>query len=107
MRIFRGDTFTFDFSANFNNGTPYIFQAGDVLKVGLKSKITNEEYLLYQEKVIEDDIQTVTFSFSHDETMDLPTKDSSILEVELTDTSGKVSTLYQNAIEIVGDVIDE
>lgn len=107
MRIFRGDTFEFDFSANLINGTPYIFQTGDTLKAGVKNSIGNNEYMLYDKKIIEDDIQTVTFSFPHTETIKLIPQKKAILEVELTDTQGKVMTLYQENIEIAGDVINE
>ena len=107
MKIYRGDTFEFDFSAEFENGNPYIFQTGDVLKAGIKNTLGNEKYMLYQKKIIEDDIQTVTFLFPHEETINLTPRQNCILEVELTDTSGKVLTLYQKPIEIAGDVINE
>lgn len=113
MEIFRGDTFKFDFSATLEGSTElHTFEVGDVLKAGIKEKIKNTDYLLYQEKTITAEAQEIPFEFSHEETMELPISSTgeslpAILEVELTNTAGVVSTLYQEEIEIAGDVINE
>lgn len=107
MEIFRGDTFKFDFDATFQDGTKYTFKAGDTLKAGIKYDIKKSDYELYQKKTIEKDTETITFEFSHEEMMKVRVSNNSILEIELTDTSGRVSTLYQETIQIAGDVINE
>lgn len=106
MRIYRGDTFKFDFSAKFEDGSEYTFQIGDIVKAGIKLTVKNADYVIFQEKEIEETTEEITFEFSHDEMMGAPVKQA-ILEVELTNTEGVVSTLYQQPIEIVGDVINE
>ena len=106
MEIYRGDTFKFEFSATLEDGTVHTFQAGDTLKAGLKYNYKSTEYQVYQEKNIAEDTETVMFEFSHEEMMQL-TPGEEVLEVELTDTSGVVSTLYQEQITVVGDIINE
>lgn len=106
MRIYRGDTFKFDFSARFEDGSEYTFQIGDVVKAGIKLTVKNTEYVVLIEKTIEESTKQITFVFSHEDMLNAPIKQA-ILEVELTDGDGVVSTLYQQPIEIVGDVINE
>ena len=107
MEIFRGDTFKFDFSATLEDGTVHTFETGDILKAGIKTNVRNTEYMVFQEKTIQESTQEVTFEFSHEEMMNVEIREDAVLEVELTDTAGRVSTLYQEQIEIVGDVINE
>ena len=108
MQIYRGDTFKFDFSATLEGSTElHTFEEGDVLKVAIKSNIKDSNYILFHEKEILTPTTEVTFEFSHQEMITVPLKEEAILEVELTDTAGRVSTLYQEEIEIVGDVINE
>ncbi len=106
MKIFRGDTFKFDFSATLEDGTVHTFQPGDILKAGLKVTCRDKEYQIYQKKELTEETDTVTFEFSHEEMMKVSPNEK-ILEIELTDTAGRVATLYQEKITIVGDVINE
>ncbi len=106
MQIYRGDTFKFEFSATLEDGTEHTFQEGDILKVGLKTSMPNTEYQIYQKKQITEPTKIVLFEFSHEETMKM-TIGTKIMEIELTDTFGVVSTLYQEQIIVVGDVINE
>ena len=106
MKVYRGDTFKFDFSATLQDGTVHIFKIGDILKAGMKSDIKKSEYELYQKKELTEDTDIVTFEFSHTEMMKTR-PGNRILEIELTDTTGRVSTLYQEEITIVGDIINE
>lgn len=108
MQIYRGDTFKFDFSATLEGSTElHTFEEGDVLKAAIKGNVKSNNYILFQEKEIDVPTNEVTFEFSHQDMMTVPLKEEAILEVELTDTAGRVSTLYQEEIEIVGDVINE
>jgi len=106
MQVFRGDTFEFDFNATSKDGGAYIFEPGDSLKIGIKQKLSNTKYVLFQKIDIEEEMDTVTVIFSHEE-MKKCCKGDKILEVELTDKNGVVRTLYQNKITILEDVIDE
>lgn len=106
MEIYRGDTFKFDFTASLEDGTEYEFQKGDVLKIGIKEKLTNSRYSYYKKIKIEDAKKTIKFVFSHEETKKFCEGDK-ILEIELTDNQGNVYTLNQEKITIVGDVINE
>ncbi len=106
MKIYRGDTFKFDFSATLENGTVHTFRKGDILKAGLKVTCRDKEYQIYQKKEITEETDTVTFEFSHEEMLGV-TPGQRILEIEFTDTEGRVATLYQEEITIVGDVINE
>lgn len=106
MNIFRGDTFKFDFTANLEDGTIYEFQKGDILKAGIKQKLSNSKCSLHKRIEIEEPTKTVRIVFSHEE-MKKCCEGEKILEVELTDTQGNVYTLTQEKIKIVGDVINE
>lgn len=106
MRIYRGDTFKFDFSAKFEDGSDYTFQIGDTVKAGIKLTVKNTDYVVKKEMDIEEPTAEITFVFSHEDMLNAPIKEA-VLEVELTDGDGVVSTIYQQPIEIVGDVINE
>lgn len=107
MQIYRGDTFIFDFSATLEDGTLHTFQTGDILKAGIKKRIKDNNYVIFQEITIDEPTEEVTFKFNHETMMNVPVTKEAILEVELTNTLNIVSTIYQEEIEIVGDVINE
>lgn len=106
MEIYRGDTFRFNVTASLEDGTEYEFQKGDILKIGIKEKLTNSRYSYYKKIVIEEAEKTIKFVFSHEETKKF-CEGNKILEVELTDNQGNVYTIIQETIKIVGDVINE
>lgn len=106
MDIYRGDTFEFDFNAILDDGATYTFQEGDLLKIGVKQKVSNTNYILYREIEILEDTNVVTIIFDHEETKKL-CKGDKILEVELTNPLGRVTTLCQEKITVLEDVINE
>jgi hypothetical protein len=106
MDIFRGDTFKFDFNATLEDGTSYEFQPGDILRVGIKGKISNTKCTILKTLKIEEATEIVNVVFPHEETKKWCEGDK-LLEVELTNTMGEVTTLYQGKIKIIGDVINE
>ena len=106
MNIYRGDTFKFNFTAKLEDETPYKFQPGDLIKVGIKARLTNPRCAVLKPIIIEEEKDSVQVVFSHDETKKWCEGDK-ILEVELTDTQGNVYTILQEKITIVGDVINE
>ena len=106
MKIYRGDTFKFDFNATLEDGTPYIFQVGDILRVGIKAKLTNPRCVLIKEIKIEEETDSVHVIFPSNETKKFCLGDK-LIEVELTDTLGNVTTLSQEKLTVIGDVINE
>ena len=106
MEIYRGDTFKFDFTAVLEDGSLYEFQVGDIVKVGIKNKITNPKCGMLKVINIEEATDTLQVTFSHEE-MKKTCLGDKLLEVELTRNNGDVITLYQDKITIVGDVINE
>ena len=105
MDIYRGDTFKFDFTAT-KNGEPFNFRNGDSVKVGIKNKLTNPKYELFKKILVEEETDTIAVNFTHNDMMNV-CEGEKILEIELTDTEGNVSTLYQDKINVMGDVINE
>ena len=105
METYRGDTFKFDFTANLGDDTPYVFQPGDILKIGIKEKITNSKCAVLKTMQIEEPKIEVNIVFPHEETKHWCEGDK-ILEVELTDTQGNVYTLTQEKLTVKGDVIN-
>ena len=106
MQVFRGDTIEFDFNATLGDGSNYTFQEGDLLKVGVKEKTSKPKYLLYKQINIQEQTDKVTIVFDHDEVKNL-CKGDKIIEIELTNPTGRVSTLYQDKITILEDIINE
>lgn len=106
MQIFRGDTFKFDFNATLEDGTNYMFQPGDTIKVGIKEKKSNSKCGVLKTLKIEEATDVANFVFSHEETKHWCEGDK-LLEVELTTENGEVATLYQGKITVTGDVINE
>jgi hypothetical protein len=106
MQIYRGDTFKFMFNATLEDGTAYIFQPGDVLKVGIKNKLTNSKCALLKAINIEEETDNVLILFPHEETKKWCEGDK-LLEIELTDKEGDVTTLLQEKLKVLGDVINE
>jgi hypothetical protein len=105
MNLYRGDTFKFIFDATTEDGTAYIFQPGDVLKVGIKNKLTNSKCAFLKTINIEEEADNVLILFPHEETKKWCEGDK-LLEIELTDTEGNVTTLLQEKLKVMGDVIN-
>lgn len=106
MNIFRGDSFKFDFNSTLDDGTAYVFQKGDTLKVAIKDRLSSSIYVLFKEINIEEATEEIRIAFTNEEMADI-TEGDKILEIELTDNQGNVSTLYQEKIKVKGDVINE
>lgn len=106
LQIMRGDTFEFDFNSTTADGSPYIFKPGDLLKVGVKERISSSRYLLYREVNIEEEVNELTITFEPTETKKC-SKGEKLIEVELTDKDGKVRTLFQGKLTIKEDLINE
>lgn len=106
IKVFRGDTFKFNFNSALEDGTPYKFQPGDLIKVGIKTRLSNPRCAVLKTITIEEETDLIKVIFPHEETKKWCEGDK-ILEVELTDTQGNVYTVLQEKMTIVGDVINE
>lgn len=104
MQFFRGDSFKYDIGAKMDDGSLYLFLPGDVLKVGIKNKLSNTRYVAFKEIEVTEKTTAVTVEFTPSETRKW-SLEPKILEAELTDTHGDVRTIYQDKIEMKGDVI--
>ena len=106
MEIYRGDTFNFDFTATFEDGKVYEFVPNEIIKIGIKRDTTSSKYTFSKEIKIEEETKVLKITIPHEETKKFGTG-KHLLEVELTDTTGKVITLCQENLNILGDVINE
>lgn len=75
----------------------------DVLKIGIKKRIGDEDYLLPVQELTN---LTTTFEYSAEQTANL-VPDVYILEIQLQYANGKVATLKQEKLKVEGVVIDE
>ena len=104
LSVYRGDDFYFDIGANYEDDSILEFNTGDIIRVGVKDKLTNSRYVLFKEIPIEQKTDTESVHFTGQETKKC-SEGEKILEVELTQTDGSVSTLYQDKLTLKGDVI--
>ena len=97
MELFRGDTFGRNIV--FKN---YKLQNSDVIKVGIKKRLSDTEYVLPLKELTNG---TTQFIFTPEETKNL-IPDTYILEIELT-YDGEVSTLDQYVLVVKEDLIHD
>lgn len=81
----------------------YELQANDVLEVGIKKRIADDNYLLPVIKLT--NLQT-QFEYSAEQTKNI-VPDTYILEIKLKYANDKVATLKQEELKVEGVVIDE
>lgn len=99
MTIYRGDTWSQ--TVLFDDFT---LTVGDKVKIGVKRTIGIPDYTLFQEIGITETASEITFTFSADEMAKI-TPGRYWFEIEIT-KNAEVSTVYQEQIELMGDVID-
>ena len=100
---YRGDTFVFPISLQNDNGEEVNFEAGDILKCGVKTSIYSDEYSLFKEITIETETPEIQIKFSPKETQKLKIRKYT-LELELT-RNGDVETIFQQQFKVKGDVV--
>ena len=112
--IYKGNSInsTFEIKDTANgekNATNYVFQVGDILRVGIKHKLEDTEYILYKEFTVTDEGTKVAIQFTPQETDILPNEEqNAILEIELEYNNGaSINTVYQDQITFKGVVINE
>ena len=106
----RGDTFEFCFTAPEG----VIIEAGSKVRVGVRSTEEGAEYSLFDEISVDSDTNEIYCTFKAEDTAKMPPSDelelygaSYILEVEVTSSTGIVTTSFQEEIEIVRDYVYE
>lgn len=106
----RGDTFEFCFTVPEG----VIIEARSIVRVGVRSTEEGAEYSLFQEISVDSDTNEIYVVFPAEETAKLTPSDelelydaAYILEVEVTSSTGIVTTSFQEEIEIVRDYVYE
>lgn len=100
---YRGDTFIFPFGLQDESGEYVNFEAGDIVKCGVKSTINDTEYALYKELEVMENTDELVFIFYPEETKELM---AGKYTRELEHTRGDyVTTIYQEEITVKGDVV--
>lgn len=109
--IYKGNSINsvFEITDGTNNNEKYEFQTGDILRVGIKNKLQDTDYVLYKEFTITDPGTKVAIQFTPTETDILPNEErTAILEIELEYNGGaSINTVYQDTIIFKGVVINE
>jgi hypothetical protein len=109
--IYKGNSVNsvFEIMDTTNNNENYIFQIGDILRVGIKHNLQDTDYVLYKEFIITEVGTAVAIQFTPEETDILPNVESKgILEIELEYNDGSsINTVYQAEITFKGVVINE
>ena len=90
-----------------DTGEVYIFQVGDIVRLGIKSAIGDTNYILYKEFKITEVGDSVALILTPEETNISVIEEEAILEIELECNGGQsVKTVYQDNIKLEGVVID-
>lgn len=109
--IYKGNSINsvFEIKDTADGEKNYVFQPGDILRVGIKNKLEDTEYILYKEFIITDEGTKVAIQFTPQETDVLPNEEQdAILEIELEYNNGSsINTVYQDKITFKGVVINE
>lgn len=92
-----------------NGNEDYVFQVGDIVRVGIKQTLDDEDYQLYKEFNITETGTQLALQFTPEETDKLTaTEEKGILEVELVYNDGaSIKTVYQEPIKLEGVVVNE
>ena len=92
-----------------NDNADYEFQPGDIVRVGIKQTLDDDNYQLYKEFTVTTPGTELALQFTPEETDQLTTtEERGILEVELVYNGGaSIKTVYQEPIRLEGVVINE
>lgn len=103
MDYYRGDTFVFQFELQNEEGQAVNFEAGDIVKFGMKKSIYRDEYAILAETTLKEDTSILEIECEPHETQ-LLEPEHYVIELELT-RGDYVDTIYQETILVKGDVI--
>ena len=101
---YRGDDIEFPFVLKDDNEQDIPFKKGDNITFGAKNNVYKNEYALYKEFVLDKDCSELRIEFTPEETRKLDIT-KYLIELELI-RNGKTKTVFQQEIEIIGDVVD-
>jgi hypothetical protein len=110
--LYRGNSVCTTFSTSIEEDEveqSYIFKVGDVLELGIKEKVKDDEnYILHKKFRVTEETDALQIYLSPEETKDIPEELNAILEFKLIYNNGaSVKTVYQKKIKLKGVVIDE
>ena len=108
--LYKGDSVSIVYSQkNKDTGELYEFQQGDILQIGIKQTLDDENYQVLKELTITEPGTEVNIYISPEESQAITaTETSAILEVRLIYNGGASrATPYQEKIKLEGVVIDE
>ena len=98
MELYRGDTFGRNIIIK-----NYELQNDDIIKVGIKKRVSDDEYVLPLKILTNGE---TSFVYTAEETKNL-IPDTYILEIELTYNTNEVGTLAQYSLTVKEDVIHD
>ena len=106
--LYKGNSVNVKFNVtDKDTNEAYIFQVGDIVKLGIKTALEDTNYILYKEFVITEVGDSVALILTPEETEITVTEENAILEIELVYNGGQsVKTVYQDRIALEGVVID-
>lgn len=102
---YRGDTFIFPFELQDEDENKLQFETGNKVILGVKKNISDKEYALYQEIVIDENLDEIQIKFQPEETKKLDIC-KYIVELQL-EHNNLTDTIYQDFIVVKGDVIND
>lgn len=104
--LYKGNSINENFTIKAGNKN-YTFQVGDVISVGIKRNIGDEEYIIKKYINVTQKGISVSINLTPAETSEIPIC-KAILEVALKFNNGNdFKTVYQEQIELKGVVIDD
>ena len=106
--LYKGNSVNVRFNVeDKDTGEAYVFQVGDIVRLGIKSAIGDTNYILYKEFKVTETGDSVALILTPEETQITVTEQDAILEIELEYNNGQsVKTVYQDEIALEGVVID-
>lgn len=106
--LYKGNSVNVKFNVqDKDTNEAYIFQVGDIVRLGIKSTLDDTEYILYKEFIITEQGDSVALILTPEETNISVIEEDAILELELVYNGGQsVKTVYQDTIMLEGVVIN-
>ena len=108
--LYKGDSVSIVYSQiDTDTGEDYEFQVGDILQIGIKQTLDDENYQIMKEITITEPGTEVNIYITPEESQAITvTEASAILEVRLIYNGGASrATTYQEKIRLEGVVVDE
>lgn len=105
--LYKGDSVNTYFYIQEGSGK-YNFKVGDVVILGIKKKLEDDEYVLHKKFIINAEGTDLAIKLTSEETKNIPIEEHAILEIKLICEDTKIiKTVYQDRIYLKGVVINE